>query len=264
MAEVKIFSSEPTSLRSYFSELRKYKGLIWVFAVQELKSMYAQTYFGVLWTIMRPLATLSIFTVIFKLFLKVPSQSPYYLFAFSGMIAWNLFSNISLNTSNAIQQKQAMIRKMYFPKIIIACVEGLVSLAILFIMMMFERLPVTTHLLLLPVFICFNIICGLAIGIWMNALNIHFRDLNQIIPTIVGIGIWLTPVFYPTTVVPPKYNFLIYMNPMAGVIKGYRFSLLGEPFPELNYWYAMLAALTILLVGIGYFIYVEDTMVDYI
>ncbi len=270
MPVLKIFSSEPISVYNYFKELVKYKSLIWILARHELKSMYAQTYFGILWSIIRPLVTVGIFTIIFKFFLHVSSQSSYYLFAFAGMIAWNLFSNIALNVSNAIMQKQTMIRKMYFPKIIIplskliiASVEAMISLAILFIMMAFERVPLSSGLLVLPLFILLNVICGMAVGIWMNALNIRFRDLNQIVPTFVGIGVWLTPVFYPTTIVPREYDFIVYLNPMAGIIKGYRYSLLGEPFPELNYWYALITVSLILVIGIWYFIRVEDTMVDY-
>ena len=140
MPEVKIITPEPLSLVAYWKELIRFRSLIWVFAQQELKAMYAQTRFGILWTVLRPLVTTGIFTVIFKFFLNVPTQSPYYLFAFSGMIAWNLFSNIANNGSNAILQKQNFIRKMYFPKlilplskIIIACMEAGISLIILIV-----------------------------------------------------------------------------------------------------------------------------------
>jgi lipopolysaccharide transport system permease protein len=183
------------------------------------------------------------------------------------MIAWNLFSNITNNASSAILQKQNLIRKMYFPKlilplskIIIACVEAGISILILFILLLIERVSLTGNLLLLPFFILLNVVCGYSVAIWMN---IRFRDLNQILPTIIGIGVWVTPIFYPTTIIPKGFEFFAYANPMAGIIKGYRFALLGEQFPEISYWYSIAIMLAVGLVGTWYFCRVEDSMVDY-
>lgn len=270
MAQVKIITAESLTIREYAKELIKYRSLIWVFAQQELKTIYAQTYFGILWTVIRPLVTLTIFTVIFKFFLHVATQTPYYLFAFTGMIAWNLFSNITNNASSAIVQKQNLIRKMYFPKlilplskIIIACVEAGISFVILLLLMAYERVGFSANLFALPLFILMNIICGYAVAIWMNALSIRFRDLNQILPTIIGIGVWVTPVFFPTTIIPAGYEAFVYANPMAGIIRGYRFALLGEPFPEPFYWITISIMLLVMLAGTWYFSRVEDSMVDY-
>lgn len=270
MQTVKIITAKPISAKEYWKELIKFRSLIWVFAQQELKTIYAQTYFGVLWTVIRPLITLTIFTIIFKFFLHVPTQTPYYLFAFTGMIAWNLFSNITNNASSAIVQKQNLIRKMYFPKLILplskiitACVEAGISLMILLLLMAYERVGFSVNLFTLPLFILLNIICGYAVAIWMNALSIRFRDLNQILPTIIGIGVWITPVFFPTTIIPTGYEFFVYINPMAGIIKGYRFSLLGEPFPEFLYWTSIFVMLLVMFLGTWYFSRVEDSMVDY-
>jgi lipopolysaccharide transport system permease protein len=119
------------------------------------------------------------------------------------------------------------------------------------------------HFLAFPLFVVLNVVVGLAIAIWMNALTIRFRDLNQLVPTIIGIGIWVTPVFFPTTIIPEQFNVFVYLNPMAGVIKGYRYALLGEAFPEPAYWWSMATFLLLFLVGIWYFIQVEDEMVDY-
>jgi len=270
MQDITTIGAAPTTVSGYFKAMAKHKSLIWVFALHELKGLYAQTYFGVLWAVIRPLITLAIFTVIFKFFLRVQTQSPYYLFAFTGILSWNLFSNIVVSASSAVLQKQDMIRKMYFPrlilpvsKILIACVEGGISLLLLLIMILIEHVNITVGLLSLPLFVLLNIICGFAVAVWMNGLNIRFRDLNQIMPTIIGIGIWVTPVFYPTAVIPDKYGFFLYINPMATVIKGYRFALLGEPFPELNCWYAILAIIAVGIGGIWYFIRTDDRMVDY-
>jgi lipopolysaccharide transport system permease protein len=133
----------------------------------------------------------------------------------------------------------------------------------LFVFMLYERMVPSVALLSFPLFLLLNLVIGLAIAIWMNALTIRFRDLTQLLPTVIGIGIWVTPVFFPTTIIPSKYNMFVYLNPMAGVIKGYRYALLGEAFPEPDYWWAMSAFVALFIVGLWYFIQVEDDMVDY-
>ncbi len=267
---VKIITPEPLSIREYWSEMLKYRSLIWVFALQEIKTQYAQTYFGIAWVVLRPMVILSIFTVLFNYLLNIQTTSPYYLFAFSGMIAWNFFQNIASTASTAIMQKQNLIRKMYFPKLIlplakvlVSGVEALVSLAIIFVMMLVEWHPLSWKIFSLPFFIALNIFCGLMVAMWMNALNIRYRDLNQIVTPIIGIGIWFTPVFFPTTIIPPQYHFLVYLNPMAGIIEGYRFALLGEAFP--NGWcFISIAVMTALFfAGTWYLTRVEDEIVDY-
>jgi lipopolysaccharide transport system permease protein len=266
----KIITPYPHSIRQYLTEMNKYKSLIWVFTIQEIKSLYAQTYLGVLWSLFRPLITLSIFTIIFNYFLKVPTAKPYYIFAFTGMLAWNFFSQIVNTVSNSIISRQNLIRKIYFPKLIlpiskilVASVDFAVSLIIIFTMMIYEQNLFGWHTLSLPIFIVLNIICGLSISLWMNVLNIRFRDLNQIVPAIIGIAIWITPVFYPTTIIPSGYEVFLYLNPMAGVIKGYRFALLGEEFPEWQYGISIAICTIIALWGAWYIKQKEDEMVDF-
>jgi lipopolysaccharide transport system permease protein len=267
---VKVITPDPLDIIEYWRELVKYKSLIIVFAQQEIKTMYAQTYFGLLWSVFRPLITLAIFSVIFNFFLKVPTEKPYYIFAFAGMIAWNFFSQIANNAATAILSKQNLIRKMYFPKLIlplskvlVAGVDFAVSLVIIFLMMIYDGNMLGWHTFSLPFFVLLNVLCGLAVALWMNSLNIRFRDLHQIIPAIIGIAIWVTPVFYPTTIIPKGYEVFVYTNPMAGIIKGYRFALLGEAFPEWQYWVAISATSLLALVGAWYLTQTEDKMVDY-
>jgi lipopolysaccharide transport system permease protein len=267
----KIISAEPATLIAYFQTFMKYKNLVWVFAEQELKTTYAQTYLGLFWAILRPLFTLLIFTLIFKHFLHVPTKSPYHLFAFTGMIAWNFFSQIVGNASSAIIQKQSLIRKMYFPKIIlplsktvVVSVETGISFIILFILFLIDYTPISSNIFWLPLFIVLTAICGFSIAVWMNTMNVKFRDLNQILPAIIGVAIWVTPVFYPTTIIPQEYSFLLFFNPMAGIIKGYRFAILGEGFPEWQYWVSIGTTLVLAITGVWRLSRVENEMVDYI
>ncbi|MEX0810947.1 MAG: ABC transporter permease [Chitinophagales bacterium] len=267
---VKVITAQAPTISEYWHELLKYYSMIGVFAQQEIKSAYAQTYFGLLWSVLRPLITVAIFTVIFNFFLKVPTEQPYYIFAFTGMIAWNYFAQLANIGSNIMIEKQDLLKKMYFPKLILPLstvlvtgVDFLVSLAILFIMMILEGEILSIKIMSLPFFILLNIFCGLFVALWMNVLNIRFRDLNQIVPAIIGIAIWVSPVFYPTTIIPKGYEFFVYINPMAGIIKGYRFALLGETFPVWQYW----PAIAIVVIGafLATFMLIrnEDKMVDY-
>lgn len=267
---VKVITPDPLSISEYWNEMVKYRSLIWVFAWQEIKTQYAQTYFGLAWVVLRPLVILSVFTVLFNFLLNIKTSSPYFLFAFSGMVAWNFFQNIASNASTAIVQRQNLIRKMYFPKIIlplskvlVAMVELGASLLILGVMMMVVLHFPGVGILTLPLFVALNIMCGLAVAFWMNALNVRYRDLNQIILPLLGIAIWFTPVFFPTTIIPPQYHFLVYLNPMAGIIEGYRFALLGEPFPVWQYFPAITTIVLLALAGCWYLTRVEDEIVDH-
>jgi lipopolysaccharide transport system permease protein len=268
---LKVFTAKPLTIGEYLLRLIKYRGLIWVFAYQEIKSLYAQTYLGLIWIILRPLMILAIFTVLFNYLLNIQTTAPYYLFAFSGMIAWNFFQQIAMTASYAIIEKQQLIRKMYFPKlilplskVIVAGVEALVSLLIIFAMMRYADFPLTTHILAFPLFILLNICAGLAIAFWMNALTVRYRDLNQIVMPIISIAIWFTPVFFPTTLIPPQYHWLIFVNPMAGIIEGFRFALLGQPFPDPRYFISIGLLLIFMLAGIRYLSVIEDEIVDYV
>lgn len=265
-----IITAEPDSIKQYAAKLWKFRSLIWIFAWQEIKTTYAQTYFGLSWVVLRPLIILAVFTLLFNFLLNIQTTSPYYLFAFSGMIAWNFFQSIASNASSAIMQKHSLIRKMYFPKMIlplakvlVACVEALVSLLIILAMMVFTWHLPTIKILTLPLFLLLTICCGLAVALWMNSLNIRYRDLNQIIIPLLGIAIWFTPVFFPTTIIPPQYHFLVYINPMAGVIEGFRYALLGESFPNLWYFISIGLTLFLFLSGAWYLTRVEDQIVDY-
>lgn len=268
--KITVITSQPDSVSVYLRKLYKYRSLVWVFAWQEIKTQYAQTYLGIAWVVLRPLVILSVFTVLFNYLLNIQTSSPYFLFAFSGMIAWNFFQNIAMHASGAIMQRQNLIRKMYFPKMIlplskvlVSGVEALVSLIIILVMMVFVWHLPSIKILALPFFLLLNISCGLAVAFWMNSLNIRYRDLNQIIIPLLSIGIWFTPVFFPTTIIPPQYHFLIYLNPMAGIIEGFRFSLLGEPFPDPLYFISIGVAFSLLILGAWYLIRVEDEIVDY-
>jgi lipopolysaccharide transport system permease protein len=267
--EVSTINSEPVSLAEYWRRLVKYKSLIWIFAWQEIKTQYAQTYFGIFWAILRPVIILSIFTILFSYLLGIRTASPYILFAFTGMIAWNFFSQLASTASIAITYRQDLIRRMYFPKLIlplarmlVTSVETMVSFLLLFILMVVLRFSPSWHIIFLPFFIFLNISLGLAVAIWMTVATVRYRDLQQIVLPVIGIGIWFTPVFFPTTIIPLKYQFLLYFNPMASIITGYRYTLLGESAPDLYHCISYAVVILLLLLSIISLIRVEDNIVD--
>lgn len=267
--EPRIVSADNISVAEYWKQFLKYKSLVWVFALQEINAQFASTFFGLLWIVLRPLAILSIFTLLFHYLLKIHTSTPYYLFAFTGMLAWNFFFQIVSLASPVIIQRQDLIRRMYFPKIIlplskviVAGAETLVSFIILFVLMLYARQHVSWAMLTLPVFIFLNICTAFMIALWMNVLNIRYRDLNQILMPVLSIGIWFTPVFFPVTIIPSEYQYLLYFNPMAGVIAGYRYALLGEQFPLVSFWVCFAVVVMLTFAAIRYLIYLESEMVD--
>jgi lipopolysaccharide transport system permease protein len=275
MEEVKPLKSvKPgkSSFGEYLSEVWKYKNLILVFAQQEFKGQYVQTRLNWLWVIFRPLMVLGLFTFIFGKLIKIPGLSyPYPLFAFSGLIIWNNFSFMINSAGNAVLGSQQIVKKIYFPRVILvfaklllSLLEVVVSIALMLILIAALGYPVHAQILFLPVFILLALIPGTAIAIWMNALTIRYRDLNHFIPVLLGFLIWLTPVFYPVTLVPKEYSFILYLNPLAGVIQGCRWAVLGDSFPSLLFLPALIGSFFLLLAGFLIFIRVDSDLADYI
>jgi len=267
-----LITSQPTTFRRYLKNLWKYRRMIIVFAQQEVKVSYAQTALGILWLLVKPLLILALFTFVFGNLIKIPGmQHPYALFAFSGLIAWNYFGFLVGSGSGALIDKKDIIRKMYFPKmalplakVLVGLVEAAVSLGIMFALMLVMDYPFLPKLLVLPLFLLLNIITGLGIALWLNALNLRHRDLNQFIPYLVGFLIWLTPVFYPATLIPQEYSFFLYLNPMAGIIELYRWCILGDAFPSASYLISLAEIIAVFISGMVIFIRMEDDMADYL
>lgn len=270
--ESTLINAERTTFTKYIKELWRYRNMVWVFAQQELKVSYAQTLFGLFWLVLKPLIILALFTFVFGQLIKIQEMHhPYALFAFSGLTAWNYFSFLVGSGGGVLIASQGLIRKIYFPKMVlplakavVGLAEAIVSLVIMFALMMMWGYPFTVKLLALPLFLLANIITGLGITLWLNALNLRYRDLNQFIPVLVGFLIWLTPVFYPGTLIPSQYSFILYANPMAGVIELYRWAMLGDAFPPTGYFISVIEVIVVFISGTMTFIRAEDDMADYL
>jgi len=215
---------------------------------------------------------LALFTFIFDRLIKIPGlQYPYPLFDFTGLLVWNNFSFLVNNGGNVLVSNQNLIKKIYFPrtililaKLLISLLELGVSLALTFLMMLIIGYPFSAHIIFVPVFLSISAMSGLTIAIWLNALNIKYRDLNQFIPTLVGFLIWLTPVFYPVTLISRAYDFILYLNPIAAAIQGCRWAILGDTMPGIYYLPTILVCGVFFVIGLLIFIRSESDLADYI
>jgi len=255
-------------------ELLHYKDLFYILAYRDLRVRYAQTFLGLFWAFLQPLATLTIFTVVFGRAVKVDTGGiPYPLFAICGMAAWTYFAFVMKESGNSIIGAQGMVKKIYFPRLVVPLSKAVVGfvdfgIALLFVvgLLVYFGYAPSVNIVYLPIFILLTIVSALSVGIWLSALTIRYRDFQHVVPFLVQFGLYATPTAYPASAVIdnlPKWATIVYyMNPMAGVIEGFRWSILGGAAPS-PYAYLSFALVGILFVsGLLYFKKIEDIMAD--
>jgi lipopolysaccharide transport system permease protein len=258
------------TLLLYLSKVFRHRGLLFRFLVRDVKEKYAQTYLGLLWSGIQALAGIGLISFFFGFLLKIDTGSvPYPLYAFPGMISWYYFSFIIGYSGSSLVQSQHIIKKTGFPKLIIPLSRALVGLvdlaiwmALLILLMIIYRYPFSGNLVFMPFFILLNLVTSLSIAIWLSALTVRYRDLLIFIPYLIGFGIFVTPVFFPETLVPEKYDWILYLNPMAGVISGLRWSVLSTPLPSAGYLLGFLPVILLLVSGLFYFKQIEGKIAD--
>ncbi|MBT32173.1 MAG: phosphate ABC transporter permease [Thalassobius sp.] len=255
-------------------ELFAYKDLFYILAYRDYRVRYAQTFLGFAWAFIQPLATLLIFTIVFGKAAKVDTGDiPYPIFALCGMSAWSYFAFVMNQSGNSIIGAQGMVKKIYFPRLVIPlskAVVGLIDFIITFmfliILLVIYGIVPSSNIIFLPFFILMGVISALAVGIWLSALTIRYRDFQHIIPFMTQLGLYATPIAYPAKLLigslPEWANALYFMNPMAGVVEGFRWSIIGGEMPSE---YSIISfSLTILLFisSLFYFKKVEKVMAD--
>ena len=272
MKTVTIINAEQDRFGQYVHKIWKHRSLIWAFAKRDVKIRYAQTRLGLFWVLLQPIPSVLIFSFLFGRLLNVDTGLlPYPVFALAGIAGWNYFTNLSDGVGNSLLESQNVLKKVAYPKLIMPLSKLLVSTLdfavvftlVLIALLVFGLVP-SIKLLLLPAFILVNIMAGFAIGIWMCALSYRYRDVRHFMPYFINFGIWLTPVFYPTTILPQNLSYFMYLNPMALVLEGYRSCLSGAALPSIGYLTSMIPLLLLLISGLWYFSRVEDEIVDYI
>lgn len=255
-------------------ELFSYWDLFLILAYRDLRIRYAQTFLGVTWALLQPLITLIIFTLVFGRFVKVDTGGvPYPVFALCGMVAWTYFAFVMNQSGNSIIGAQEMVKKIYFPRLVIPlskAVVGLVDFCIAFVLLLmlilFYDVPVSLNIIMLPVFVGLTVLSALAAGIWLSALSIRFRDFQHITPFLVQVGLYATPIAYPGDVVirtlPDAAVILFYLNPMAGIVEGFRWSILGYGTLHSVSFISFAMVIVLFLSGLIYFKKVERVMAD--
>jgi lipopolysaccharide transport system permease protein len=222
--------------KNYWRDLWRYRELFQVLAWRDVSVRYKQTVIGVAWALIRPFLTMIVFTVIFEKVAKLPSEgsAPYALMVFAGMLPWTFFATALSEASGSLVSNANLISKVYFPRLIVptatvvvAFIDFLISFLILIGMMVWYRFLPGPQILLLPVFIILAFFTSLGPGLWITALNVKYRDFRYVIPFIVQFGLYISPVGFSSSVIPEKWRLLYSLNPMVGVIDGFRWCILG-------------------------------------
>lgn len=254
-------SAESSSSFIDLRELWSYRELVWVMVTRDVKVRYKQTVMGVAWAVIQPLTMILIFTLIFGRLAKIPSDGfPYPVFVFSGMLAWNLFSTSVNAAGMSLVGASNLVSKVYFPRIIVplasvgtACVDFLISCVLLIIMMLIYGVPVSINIVFMPLLLCGLLMVSVGVGSWLASVTVMYRDFRFIIPFMLQVWMYVTPVIYPLSVVPDKWKWLLYINPMFAWISAIRATFLGQSIDLLGAFISLLISIAILVFGMRYF-----------
>ena len=237
--------------------LWRYRELLWFLTVRDVKVRYKQTALGIAWAVIQPLFTMVVFTVFFGNLARIPSDGvPYPLFSLCALLPWQLFSYALTQSSNSVVQEQRLITKVYFPRLIIplsSVLSGLLDFGIAFVllvgMMAWYGVAPGWAVLTVPVFVLFALATALAVGLWLAALNVQYRDFRYTLPFLTQFWMFVSPVAYPSSLVPARWRGLYGLNPMAGVIEGFRWALLGKADPSWQLLAVSVLVVALLLAG---------------
>lgn len=254
------------------TDLWRYRELLLLLTWRDIKVRYAQTVLGAAWAIIQPLLTMVIFSIIFGELAKLPSDDiPYPIFTYTALLPWQLFAFSLTNSSNSLVGSQTLISKVYFPRLIIpiasvlpALVDFAVSFLILIGMLFYYHIPLTPRILVLPLFLLLAVATALAVGLWLSALNVEYRDIRYVLPFLTLFWQYATPVAYSSSLIPEKWRLLYGLNPMTGVVEGFRWALLGSGRVDGMIWVSVGIIFLILFSGLAYFKRMEATFADVI
>ena len=251
-------------------DLWSYRELLYFLIWRDVKIRYKQTALGVAWAVMQPLLTMLIFTLFFGRLAGVPSDNiPYPLFAYAGLLPWTFFANAIGNSGNSLVGSANLITKVYFPRMIIpaaAIGAGLVDLGISFIvlipLMIYYGVTLTWSVLMFPVLVLLTALLALGVGMWLSALNVKYRDVRFALPFLIQLWMFVSPVIYPASFLPQRWRSLFALNPMTGIIEGYRSSLFGHSFNWKALTFATLITLAMLIYSSFAFRRMEKSFAD--
>jgi lipopolysaccharide transport system permease protein len=260
--------------KQYWQDLWRYRELFYFLAWRDILVRYKQTAIGIVWALIRPFLTMVVFTVVFGQLAKLPSEgAPYPILVFSAMLPWQFFSNSLSECSNSLIGNANLLSKVYFPRlvvptsaVVVSFVDFMISGIILLGLMAWYNFVPTWRILTLPLFIGVAFAASMGAGLWLASLNVQYRDFRFIVPFVVQFGLYISPVGFSSTIVPEKWRFLYSLNPMVGVIDGFRWAILGGNSQLYLPGFILSMALVVLLLvsGIWYFRKMERTFADVI
>lgn len=268
---------EPTSgwLALRLDRVWQYRELLYFLVWRDLKVRYKQAVLGAMWIVFQPVISMVVFTLLFGRLLNVPSGDvPYPIFAYAALLPWNYFSRSLSLASKGLVGNADLITRVYFPRLIIPManvLSNLVDFAIAFLvllaLMVYYRIAPTPMVLFLPGFLLLALVTALGFSLWLSAMNVRYRDVSQLVPFLIQMWMYATPVVYGSTLIPERFRFLLALNPMTGVVEGFRWALLGEHLadaqpPGALFLVSIAITLVVLIGGAAYFRQTERTFAD--
>ncbi len=260
--------------RHYWVDLWRYRELFYILAWRDIAVRYKQTIIGVLWAVIRPLLTMIIFVIVFGKIAKLPSEGvPYPIFVFAAMLPWTFFATAFSDASTSLVGNANLISKVYFPRLIIpaaavivAAVDFMISLAILLVLMVWYNYWPDWRIITLPLFLLLGFFAALGSGLFIASLNVKYRDFRFVIPFVVQLGLYISPVGFSTTIVPEQYRLFYYLNPMVAVIDGFRWAISGgnTAFNATELIISISIVTLLCVTGVIYFRKTEKTFADVI
>jgi lipopolysaccharide transport system permease protein len=272
-SEIPVIRIEPSSgwVSLKLRELWEYRELLYFLAWRDIQIRYKQTLLGMAWAIIQPFFTMIVFSIFFGQLAKIPSDGiPYPIFSYAALVPWTFFANGLTQSSNSLVTGAQLIKKVYFPRLIVpvaAVLSGVVDFILAFIvlvgMMLYYGLVPTANVVWLPAFLVLALITSLGVGLWLSSLNVQYRDVRHAVPFITQFWLFATPIAYPSTLLSEPWRTLYGLNPMVGVVEGFRWALLGTATqPGAMVFVSCLMALSILIAGAFYFRRMEKTFAD--
>jgi lipopolysaccharide transport system permease protein len=253
-------------------EVWERRELLWLLAWRDVQVRYKQTILGAGWAVVQPFMQMVVFSVVFGLLLQVQTDRPdipYTLFSFTALVPWGLFASILGGTAGSLTSNTGLFSKVYFPRIIIplgGAAARLVDFAVAFVILLGMTVALgiglSLNILLIPLFLLLLLVTALGFGLWLSAITVYFRDIQMLLPYVYSIWQYASPVIYSAKEVPDKWKLVYALNPMASVLIGFRWCLLGTPAPGSEIWASVVVAILVFLSGLMIFLRVQRTMVD--
>jgi len=251
-------------------ELWEYRELVYTFAMRDIKVRYKQTALGAAWAVIQPFMMMVVFTIFFGNLAKIPSEGiPYPLFSYAALLPWTLFSEGITRSTNSMITNANIMTKVYFPRLVMPIsgilsplIDFMIAFIILIAMMLYYGFVPTINIVWLPVFVLLALMTSLGVGLWLSAFNVQYRDFQYTLPFLIQLWLFASPVVYPSSLLPEPYQWVYGLNPMAGVIEGFRWALLGTNPPSTMIAFSFVIVMVLLISGAYYFKRMEKTYAD--